>query len=106
MALYQQLPDLLLTLTIPLRHYDAFMEKLDTSSRAHQILMNGRFHRQPKGDHFERDMKILCKMEEAEMLLDLAYRFYPDVAQDIGRDIDFAEERFAELLAFSFSPLV
>src|SRR5512146_993278 len=104
MAFQQKLPDIVLTLTIPLRRYDTFMEKLETSSRAHEILMNGRYNRQPNGDHFERTMEILCNIEEAEMLLDLALRLYPDVVQDIGRDIDSAEDRFTALLAFSFAP--
>jgi hypothetical protein len=66
--------------------------KIDTSSRAYEILWNGCMERQLMGDHFEHIMRIMCEDREADMLLDLANSLYPGVAPDIARDIDFANQ--------------
>ena len=81
-----------LILTMPLHQYDSFVKKIETSSRAYEILMNGCIEREAKGDHFDRIIRIMCNDREAYMLLDLANRLCPDIAPDIARDIDFANQ--------------
>lgn len=72
--------------------YDTFVKKIDRASQAYQILMNGVFERQTKGDHFDRVMNIMCKDSEAAMLLDLANQLYPEIAPDIATHIARANE--------------
>jgi hypothetical protein len=79
-----------LLLSIPLRRYDSLMERVEPTSRAHEILINGFIERQAKDGHFVRTFELLCKQEEAEMLLDLAKRVCPDAVQDIARAINSA----------------
>ena len=76
-----------LLITIPLPLYDGFLEKLDMSSRAYEIMMAASLERTRSDDHFTRAMKILCRADEAELLLDHANRLYPDAAPDITRAI-------------------
>ena len=58
--------------------YDGFVDKCDQSSREYAILKNGLIIRRPKENHFERLMEIHCDMEEANKLLLLASKVYPE----------------------------
>ena len=66
------------------------MEKLEMSSRANEIMITGSIERTTSDGHFTRAMKIQCRADEAEMLLDHANRLYPGAAPDIIRAIDSA----------------
>ena len=41
--------------------------------------------------HYVRTMRIVCRENEAEILLDLANKLYPDAAPDIRKAIDSAK---------------
>jgi len=88
---------LYLILTIPLDRYDAFVKKIEIPSPAYEVLRKAVFERQIRDDHFERIMNVMCNGWEAEMLLDLANRVYPDIAGDIARQIARAEESVSTL---------
>jgi hypothetical protein len=70
-----------------LDQYDRFLEKCDASSREWQILKNGLIVHHPKDGHYERIMEILCEVPEAQMLLAIARRLYPDAVSAIEKAI-------------------
>ncbi len=72
-----------LLIEMPLPRYDGFVGKLEVPSRAYDIMIAASLDHRPSNDRFTRTMKILCKMEKAEMLLDLANVLYPEAAPDI-----------------------
>jgi hypothetical protein len=72
---------------MPLPVYDGFIDQCDQSSREYAILKNGVIIRRPKGDHFERIVEIRCDTEEADKLLLLASKSYPEAVQYIARAI-------------------
>jgi hypothetical protein len=75
------------TLTIPLRQYDSFIEKLDPSSPAFNILATGCHNRKAmRGGYFEDTVKILCVKEEAVLILQLAEKLCPEIISSISRD--------------------
>jgi len=73
-------------MSLPL--YDGFLEKLEMSSRAYEIMIGATIERTRSEGHFARAMKILCRADEAEMLLDHANRLYPGAAPAINKAID------------------
>jgi hypothetical protein len=70
-----------------LDHYERFLEKCDASSREYEILKNGLIVRQPKDGHYERIIEIPCEVREAQMLLAIARRLYPDAVSAIEKAI-------------------
>jgi hypothetical protein len=70
-----------------LDHYDRFLEKCDASSREYEILKNGLMVHHPKHGHNERIMEIPCEVPEAQMLLAIARRLYPDAVSAIEKAI-------------------
>ena len=74
------------TLTIPVRQYDSFIEKLDPSSPAFNILATGRHNRKALRGYFENTMKILCVKEAAVLILQLAEKLCPEIISSISRD--------------------
>jgi hypothetical protein len=70
--------------------YDGFIEKCEETSREYAVLKNGLIFRRKKDDHFERFVKIECTIEDAEKLLLLAIKTYPDIVGDIARAITIA----------------
>jgi hypothetical protein len=70
-----------------LDHYDRFLEKCDASSREYEILKNGLIVRRPNDGHYERIMEIACEVPEAQMLLAIARRLYPDAVSAIEKAI-------------------
>jgi hypothetical protein len=70
-----------------LDHYDRFLEKCDGSSREYEILKNGLIVRHPKDGHYERLIEILCEVREAQMLLAIARRLYPEAVSPIEKAI-------------------
>ena len=70
-----------------LDHYDRFLEKCDASSREYEILKNGLIVRRPNVGHYERIMEIACEVREAQMLLAIARRLYPDAVSAIEKAI-------------------
>jgi hypothetical protein len=70
-----------------LEHYDRLLEKCDASSREYEILKNGLIVSQPKDGHYERIMVIPCEVPEAQMLLAIARRLYPNAVSAIEKAI-------------------
>jgi hypothetical protein len=50
-------------------------------------LKNGPIVRRPKADHFERTVEIKCDNNDADKLLLLASKVYPEAVQYIARAI-------------------
>jgi hypothetical protein len=75
------------TILLPLPVYDAFLDKCDQSSREYAILKNGLIFRQQKEDHYERIVRIQCDLEDANKLLSLAIKIFPDAVADISKGI-------------------
>jgi hypothetical protein len=78
------------TIEMLLPGYDSFVEKCEETSREYALLKNGLIFRRKKDDHFERFVKIDCTLEDAEKLLLLAIKTYPDIVADIARGITTA----------------
>jgi hypothetical protein len=70
---------------LSLDHYNGFLEKCDTSSRKYEILKNSIIVRRPVGGHYERILEIRCDEPEAQMLLAIARRLYPDAVSAIEK---------------------
>ncbi len=70
-----------------LNHYDRFLEKCDASSREYEILKNGLIVSHRKDGHYERIIEIACEVPEAQMLLAIARRLYPDAVSAIEKAI-------------------
>jgi hypothetical protein len=75
------------TIEMLLPGYDRFVEQCEPNSREYDILKNGLIFRRPKGDHFERFIKIECTLEDANKLLLLATKTHPEAIVDIARGI-------------------
>jgi hypothetical protein len=70
-----------------LDQYDRFLEKCDASSREYEILKNGVIVNHRKDGHYERIIEIACEVPEAQMLLAIARRLYPDAVSAIEKAI-------------------
>jgi hypothetical protein len=70
-----------------LDQYDRFLEKCDASSREYEILKNGVIVNHRKDSHYERIIEIACEVPEAQMLLAIARRLYPDAVSAIEKAI-------------------
>ena len=70
-----------------LDHYDRFLERCNPSGREYEILKNGLIVRRPKDGHPERIMNIYCKLQDVQLLLNLAVRIYPHAVSDIKKAI-------------------
>ena len=75
---------------MPLDCYDGFVWKLDPISRAYEIIKCRDRAPEIRGT-LVRTMRIACRENEAEILLDLANKLYPDTAPDIRKAIDSAK---------------
>lgn len=71
---------------IPPEHYDLFVAECDITSREYSILKNAVVARDISED--KRVIEILCDTEEADRLLDLAKRRYPEVVPSIRAGLD------------------
>lgn len=71
---------------LPPEHYDLFVAECDITSREYSILKNAVVARDISED--KRVIEILCDTEEADRLLDLAKRRYPEVVPSIRAGLD------------------
>lgn len=78
-----------LLITMPLARYDRLMCRVSKFSRAYEIMQNASIEPCLSDDHFAPTTKLLCRLDEAKVLLNLATRFYPNAIPDIARAIDF-----------------
>jgi hypothetical protein len=74
------------TIQMPLRVYDGFVDQCNQDSREYAILKNGLVFRGPK----EGLIKIECTLEDANKLLAHAIKLYPAAVADISRGITSA----------------
>ena len=72
-------------MTLPV--YDGLIDKCDQSSREYAVLKNGVIVCRPKDDRFERIVEIDCDSGDANRLLALATKIYPDAVADISKGI-------------------
>ncbi len=77
-----------LLITMPLDRYDRLMWKVSKFSRVYEIMQNASIEPGLSDDHFVRTTKLLCQLDEAKMLLNLASRVYPKAIPDIAKAID------------------
>jgi hypothetical protein len=76
----QPMPRVTIEMTLPV--YDGFMDECNPFSREYAVLKTGRIFRRQKDDHFERVIEINCDLEDANRLLSLAIKLYPDAVAD------------------------
>jgi hypothetical protein len=79
------MPRVTIEMTLPV--YDGFMDESNPFSREHATLKTGRMFRRQKDDQYERIIRIECDLEDANKLLSLATKIYPDAIADISRGI-------------------
>jgi hypothetical protein len=72
------------SIEMPVHVYDGFVTKCDQSSREYTILKNGLVVRQENPGN---TVVVLCEMIEAQKLLILASKTYPDAHEHILRAI-------------------
>jgi len=77
-----------LLITMPLDRYDRLMWQVGKFSRAYEIMQNASIEPCLSDNHFAHTTKLLCRLDEAKMLLNLASRVYPTAIPDIARAID------------------
>jgi hypothetical protein len=75
---------MLVSIEMPLQVYDGLVDKCDQSSREHTILKNGVVVRRENPGNA---VVVLCEMIEAQKLLILASKTYPDAKEHILRAI-------------------
>lgn len=74
---------------IPMDHYTGFVERCDASRPEFEILKNGMITR----DRQEmRAVEILCEVQDAKMILDLATQVYPHAAPHLEASISLARQ--------------
>jgi len=73
-------------------HYDLFVAELDIKSPAYTVLKNNIVSQDRQTARDERTIEILCDLEEADLLLVAATRFYPAAAPVIAKAITRARE--------------
>jgi len=66
--------------SIPIRQYDIFVNTINPSSPAAEILKTAGYHRETKNGRFERTMELSCTADELKMLVQLATQYCPEVA--------------------------
>jgi hypothetical protein len=70
-------------------HYNCFMERCDASRPEYEILKNGVITRDRQE---KRAVEILCELEDARMILDLAIQIYPHAAPHLEACISLARQ--------------
>jgi hypothetical protein len=75
---------MLVRIEIPLHVYEGLVDKCDQSSREHTILKNGAVVRHENPGNA---VVVLCEMIEAQKLLILASKTYPEANEHIVRAI-------------------
>jgi hypothetical protein len=76
----------------PIAIYEGLLDRCSMLSREYLILKNGIVSHDPKESPDEPMVEILCEVERAKFLLDLATLVYPAAAPHIERSISYARE--------------
>jgi hypothetical protein len=74
-------------------HYDGLLDRCLDSYSEYSILKNGVVTHDEAGGKDRRTIMILCDKEQAETLLHLATRLYPNAAPQIANEIGLAREQ-------------
>ena len=80
-----------ISVVIPREHYDALLRMCDDSQPEYELLVNGAISNNERGDIAE----VMCEVEQAEKLLDLARRLNPEAAPIIAESIQRGKEILA-----------
>jgi hypothetical protein len=81
-----------LKIELSIQNYDRMLEKCNTSSGEHRILVNGRPVQRSRQEKFDVVMKIICNTNDATRLLAFADRICPEAAREIESSLDFCRE--------------
>ena len=76
----------------PIAIYEGLLDRCSMLSREYLILKNGIVSHDPEESPDEPMVEILCEVERAKFLLDLATLVYPAAAPHIERGISYARE--------------
>jgi hypothetical protein len=76
----------------PMEIYQGLLGRCSMLSREYLILKNGVVRRDQEEDPDKPMVEILCEIERAKFLLDLATLVYPAAAPHIERSINHARE--------------
>jgi hypothetical protein len=71
--------DTIFIVTVPIEHYDPFLDNCEMKSRAYRILKNGIVVHKDG----QRAVEIACDRDTADELLNAARRVYPELVQCI-----------------------
>jgi len=74
-------------------HYDGLLDRCLDSYSEYSILKNGVVTHDEVGGQDRRAIMILCDKEQAENLLHLATRLYPNAAAEIAKEIRLEREQ-------------
>lgn len=77
--------------SIPIEHYEPFLNKCDTFKLAFRMLKNGIIVHGPDGK--ASAVEVRCKVDEARELLDIVKRIYPDIGLALEEGIRLNVER-------------
>ena len=78
---------------IPMEDYENFVQRCDSSRPEYETLKNGVIKREGKK---RVAVEILCTVEDAKMLLQLASQIYPLAAQHVIESISLAQAQSIE----------
>ena len=80
-------------LHIPMEDYENFVQRCDSSRTEYETLKNGVIKREGKK---RVAVEILCTVEDAKMLHQLASQIYPVAAQHVMKSISLAQGQSIE----------
>ena len=72
---------------MPVRVYFAFLGRCPAASREYEVLKNSMVQPPPPGDY---NVETLCEVDDTELLLDRAKRFYPEAVPYIEQALESA----------------
>jgi hypothetical protein len=79
--------------TIPVETYNGLLGRCSMLSREYLILKNGIIKRDQEGSAEQPTVEILCEVQRAKFLLDLATLVYPAAAPYIEKCLNEAREQ-------------
>ncbi|HKY07285.1 MAG TPA: hypothetical protein VJQ55_03550 [Candidatus Binatia bacterium] len=78
--------------TLPMEIYDGLLGRCSMLSREYLILKNGVVRQDPEENPDQPVVEVLCEIERAKFLLDLATLVYPAAVPHIEKGINDARE--------------
>ena len=81
-------------ISIPIEHYQALVGRCLLASREYAILRNSVINHVPTSFREGNVVEILCALDDATLILDLARRVYPSAAPYIEKTMSLTREDF------------